>query len=997
MSTHSAPTHGAAQKPSRIARFIHTFSVPIILAWLVLTVIVNVVVPQLEEVGKEHSVSLASKDAPSYQAIKRQGELFQQFKDDSMVMVLLENDTKFSTDMNDKAHTFYRELVKRLRADTKHVEYAQDFWGDRITAGGAQSVDEKAAYVQLNLRGDQGTTEGKESVTAVQDNVAKLIDESKKNGTYPDGLKVFVTGQAALTMDMNDAGDKSMLKMTGITFIVITIMLLFIYRSITTVLLILFMVFVELGAARGVVAILGNAEIIGLSTFAVNLLTSLAIAAGTDYAIFLIGRYQELRAEGKERLESFYLTYHSVSHVILGSGLTIAGATFCLKFTRLPYFESLGVPCAIGMLVVVAASLTIGPAVLLVATKFGLLESKRTIKNRTWRKVGTAIVRWPGPILAVTMIIALLGLGILPSYTVNYNDRYYIPASLPSIQGFQASDRHFSKARMNPDILIVEADKDLRTPANMLVLDRIAKNVFRVEGINKVQSMTRPMGAPIDHSSVPFQVSMQSVSMTENMNYLKNSMSDMLKMTDDMGSMIAIMERMYSLMKELTGVTHHMATVTTPDMIHVADEMRDNMANFDDFYRPLRNYLYWEKHCFDIPMCWSMRSLFDALDGIDKLTESMRGLLDDVTNMDKLMPQVVEQLPPMIAITKNMRNTMLTMYSTMNGMIGQMDRMTDTATVMGQAFDEAKNDDFFYLPPEAFDNEDFKKGVKLMMSPDGKAAQFIITHEGDYASNESLANTEVELKAAKEAIKGTPLDESKLYLGGTAPTYHDIGEMVKYDLMIAVIASLCLIFVIMLVITRSIVAAFTIVGTIAVSLGASSGLSVLLWEHILGLQLHWFVLPFTVIILLAVGSDYNLLLVSRFKEELHGGLNTAILRGVGGSGSVATQAGLVFAFTMGSMITSDLIAIGQSGSAICLGLLFDTFIIRAFMTPAIAALMGRWFWWPMKVSKYATDPPPPPVPVESQTPPPPAPVPVGPSPGPAHDDAVTTEFPRPPV
>lgn len=156
-------------------------------------------------------------------------------------------------------------------------------------------------------------------------------------------------------------------------------------------------------------------------------------------------------------------------------------------------------------------------------------------------------------------------------------------------------------------------------------------------------------------------------------------------------------------------------------------------------------------------------------------------------------------------------------------------------------------------------------------------------------------------------------------------------------------------------------------------------------------------LPFTVIILLAVGSDYNLLLVSRFKEELHGGLNTAILRGVGGSGSVATQAGLVFAFTMGSMITSDLIAIGQSGSAICLGLLFDTFIIRAFMTPAIAALMGRWFWWPMKVSKYATDPPPPPVPVESQTPPPPAPVPVGPSPGPAHDDPVTTEFPRPPV
>jgi len=78
-------------------------------------------------------------------------------------------------------------------------------------------------------------------------------------------------------------------------------------------------------------------------------------------------------------------------------------------------------------------------------------------------------------------------------------------------------------------------------------------------------------------------------------------------------------------------------------------------------------------------------------------------------------------------------------------------------------------------------------------------------------------------------------------------------------------------------------------------------------------------------------------------------MKTSIIRGVAGSGSVATQAGLVFAITMGSMITNDLIAIGQVGSAICLGLLFDTFVIRAFMTPTVAALLGRWFWWPIKV------------------------------------------------
>jgi RND superfamily putative drug exporter len=109
------------------------------------------------------------------------------------------------------------------------------------------------------------------------------------------------------------------------------------------------------------------------------------------------------------------------------------------------------------------------------------------------------------------------------------------------------------------------------------------------------------------------------------------------------------------------------------------------------------------------------------------------------------------------------------------------------------------------------------------------------------------------------------------------------------------------------------------------------------------------VLAFSVIVLLAVGSDYNLLLVSRMKEEIGAGINTGIIRAMGGTGKVVTTAGLVFAFTMASMVVSDLRIIGQIGTTIGLGLLFDTLIVRSFMTPSIAALLGRWFWWPQRV------------------------------------------------
>ena len=122
-----------------------------------------------------------------------------------------------------------------------------------------------------------------------------------------------------------------------------------------------------------------------------------------------------------------------------------------------------------------------------------------------------------------------------------------------------------------------------------------------------------------------------------------------------------------------------------------------------------------------------------------------------------------------------------------------------------------------------------------------------------------------------------------------------------------------------------------VVDSFTYSVGAWFGLSVLVWQHLMGVDLYWVILPLAVILLLAVGSDYNLLLVSRFKEEIHAGINTGIIRSMAGSGSVVTAAGLVFAFTMASFIFSDLRVLGQIGTTIALGLLFDTLIVRFSM------------------------------------------------------------------
>jgi len=925
-----------AVKRSVAARMIRTLAVPIILAWIALIAFLNISVPQLEEVGQMQAVSMSPDAAPSMIAMKRIGQVFEEGNSDSSGMIVLEGEEP----LGEAAHTFYDQMLATLKSDTKHVESVQDFWGDPLTASGAQSSDGKAAYVQIKLAGNQGESLANESVAAVK----AAIDGLQP----PPGVKVYLTGAAAMVADQQATGDSSLRVTEMVTFVVIITMLLWFYRSILTVVLVLVAVVLSLASARGVVAFLGYHGIIGLSTFATSLLVMLAIAAATDYAIFLVGRYQEARGAGEDRESAYYTMFEGTAHVVLGSGFTIAGATFCLSFTRLPYFQTMGVPLAIGMSVVVITALTAGSAIVVTASRFGLLEPKRTMRVRGWRKIGAAIVRWPGPILVATVALALVGLLTLPGYRTNYNDRNYLPADTPANEGYAAADRHFSQARMNPEVLMVESDHDLRNSADFLVINKIAKAIFAVDGISRVQAITRPEGTPIEHTSIPFMIGMQGTTQKLTQKYSEDLTAGMLKQAEDMQTTIDQMQRMQNLTQQMSDVTHGMV-VQMRVMVGDIKDLRDNIANFDDFFRPIRNYFYWEPHCFDIPVCSALRSVFDTIDGVDTMTDSIQTLLPLMERLDSLMPQLVAMMPEMIETMKGMKAMMLGMHSTQKGMQDQMAAMQQDSAAMGEAFDASMNDDSFYLPPEVFENPDFQRGMDQFISPNGHAVRFIISHEGDPMSTDGIARIDAIKNAAKEAIKGTPLEGSTIYLGGTASMFKDLSVGNAYDLMIAGIAAIALIFAIMLIITRSVVASAVIVGTVLLSLGASFGLSVLIWQHILGIELHWMVLAMAVIILLAVGADYNLLLVARLKEEIPAGINTGIIRAMGGSGSVVTSAGLVFAFTMMSFAISELTVLAQVGTTIGLGLLFDTLVVRAFMTPAIAALLGRWFWWPQNV------------------------------------------------
>jgi putative drug exporter of the RND superfamily len=915
---------------------VRVLAIPIIAFWALLAVSTNTFMPQVERVAEELAGPLVPHYAPSQRALLAIGEKFHESNSTNLTMLVLEADRP----LGDVDHRYYDDLVRRLKQDPKHVQYVMDLWGKPITAAGAQSLDGKAAYVLLRLAGDIGQMQANQSVDAVRDIVAK--------DTPPPGLKVYVSGAAPLASDTVAIANSSLNDITIVTIFLIVTMLLLVYRSVSTLLVPLLGVLIELLVAKGVVATLGHLGYIELSSFAVNIVVALTLGAGTDYGIFLMGRYHEARQAGEGREEAFYTAYKSVTPIILGSGLTIAGACFCLTFARLNYFHTMGPAVAIAMLFTITAALTLGPAILTVGSLFGLFDPRGRAKAQLYRRIGTSVVRWPVPILAASAAAVVLGAIFVPTYRQNYDDRQYQPHNAPANQGFAAADRHFPKSKLFSEMLMVETDHDMRNSADFISLDRVAKALIRLPGVAMVQSITRPLGRPLEHATLPYLFTTQGSGSGQQLPFNKQQNANTDQQAQITTHTVMVLRKEIVLFQNMSDELHK-TVVTIEDLQRVTDEMNEEISNLDDFFRPLKSYFYWEKHCFNIPICWAFRSLWDALDHIDHLAADINDAKTSLEAIDRILPQIITQLKLTADDSEALATLLVSSYGQASLQSTQTDQTFFDQVNVGLDFDEARSDDFFYIPREGFDNEDVKTGMTLLMSPDGEAARFIVTHEGNAMGPEGVQHVGQFPTAITTALKETSLAGARVYIGGSGSNDKDIKEYAASDLLIVAIAAFVLIFLIMLFLTRSLMAALVIPGTVAFSYAGAFGLSILVWQHLIGLPLYWLILPLTFIILVAVGSDYNLLLIVRVKEELHAGLHTGLIRALGSTGGVVTSAGLVFAFTMLAMLTSDLRSIGQVGSTVCIGLLLDTLIVRSFVVPCILRILGPWFWWPTLV------------------------------------------------
>src|SRR5208282_1134655 len=193
-------------------------------------------------------------------------------------------------------------------------------------------------------------------------------------------------------------------------------------------------------------------------------------------------------------------------------------------------------------------------------------------------------------------------------------------------------------------------------------------------------------------------------------------------------------------------------------------------------------------------------------------------------------------------------------------------------------------------------------------------------------------------------------------VGGEAPALYDISSISNSDLKRIIPIAILAIGVILALVLRSLVAPLYLVASVGVSYLAALGLSVLIFIKLGGSGGLVFFMPFLMFIfLLALGEDYNILVMTRIREEAHRlPLRQAVAKAVGVTGSTVTSAGLVLAgtfivLTVAAGSGSGASQVRDIGLGLALGILMDTFLVRTLLVPSTVVLLGKWNWWPSKL------------------------------------------------
>ncbi len=981
----------------RLADLVARWPWVVIAIWVAMAVALPLSFPSLSAMAEKHPIAVVPSDAPSSIAAKKVTEAFHESGSDDLLLVALINEKG----LGPADEAAYRKLVGALRDDTTDVETVQDFLGTPQLRQFLTSEDKTTWVLPVGLAGELGTPQSFESYNRVAD----VIERSTAGGP----LTVHLTGPAATAADLTVAGQTDRLPIEIAIAGLVLLVLLLVYRSAATMLLPLVTIGSSLVIAQAVVAGYSYLTGAGVSNQSIVFLSAIMAGAGTDYAVFLISRYHDYLREGADVDEAVKAAMISIGKVVTASATTV-GITFLLvSFAKMGVFKTVGVSSAIGIGIAYLAGVTLLPAILVLAGPRGWVKPRRELTARFWRRSGIRIVRRPVAHLAASVLVLGLLASCATLAHFNYDDRKAVPPSAPSSIGYAALERHIPISKSIPEFVLVQSPQDLRTPRALADLEQMASRIAQLPNVALVSGITRPLGEVPPEFRATYQAGLVGSRLADGAVQIGQRTGDLNRLADgantvadSLGDVQAQVNRIAPSIQSLVdalsstrsqyGGDKLVRDVDTAAKIvdsvnALGNAMGVNFSAVKDMFAwigPVLTAIQGNPVCDADASCSATRGHFEQLlaarnSGNLNQINGLAGQLQGFSDRQTLNATVTKLNAALMSITKAMHAMGLDKPGGPQAGLAQLRQGTDrlargsqevaggvdqlvgqvkliasglneASTFLLTMRDSAAEPSMagFNIPPEVLGLPDFQKAAKAFISPDGHSVRYLIETKLNPFSSEAMDQVNEIRDIAAGAQPNTALAGATISMGGFPAVLRDTRDYYQQDVRYIIAATLIVVLLTLMLLLRAIVAPLYLVGSVVISYFAAIGIGVLTFQVILGQQLHWSVPPLAFVVLVAVGADYNMLLVSRMRDESLHSVRYGIIRTLGSTGGVITTAGLIFAASMAGLMFSSISMVIQGGFVIGVGILLDTFVVRTITVPAIAALLGRANWWPSR-------------------------------------------------
>jgi RND superfamily putative drug exporter len=968
----------------------------VIVACLLAVGAVNVGVPQLEEVIADSSLPFIPENAEANKTFEAMDEAFGNGDSKSFLYVVAERDGG----LTDTDRRFVEGLVPKLE-DESGVSSVQDVSANRLLFDSLTSKDEEAVYFQLGLYGDTGAPLGNRTIDSVREVVHR---------DHPSGLDVAVTGYPTTIADMSALTEASMTKIAIASVVMIGIILTVLYRRVAVTGVVLGFIGLSLALARGLTSLAGTWGMDVSTFTAAVLTAVILGAATDYAIFLISRYHEERRnghdsdvAVGIASSKISVVIAASALTVILANASMVLADVGLFTTTGPAIALGVGATLALSMTLLPALVAVLGRRGLLDP------HSATTNGGGSWQRISLMVVSRPGRVLVAGLVPLIVFAAFYPTLTRSFDERVVQPDTTESNRGYEMIADHYPDNEVLSDFVLITADRDMRNTRDLAALEQSAASVARTEGVQSVRSITRPDGTPITEASLARAMGRIGDRLGDAENEIEANEDESQELVEGAGGVSSGAGQVASGADQAVGGTGRLlggarklenglerlsqgsgkAKTGTAELRRGARLLANGLETAHSQTKEAVDGLGMAYKALQAsPTCGLDPACKQARDGIgqiyvaqrdqllpglreaaaaarqiaagtgtlrDGLVKLDRGLnkaekgASDLAAGQKLAQQKLGQLADgagqvadgsskVAGGTKEMTASMKELQKGLEEAAGYLQKTSKVAK------DPAVGG--FYLPPSAFDDPRLAATSGVFLSDDGRHARMVVIGKTDPFGHEGTDRLHHIVRAAEDGLRDTRLADSDVSSTGIASFNNDLENFMLDDFALVAAVTLATVFLILLLMLRGIAISLILMASVVLSYGSAVGLSVLVWQVLLDRPLDWWVPVNAFVLLVAVGADYNMLLMKRIREEAPDGSPLGIARAVSATGRVITAAGLIFAASMFGLMFGSVTSLGQFGFTVGMGLLLDTFIVRTLVVPACATLLGRRLWWP---------------------------------------------------